>query len=86
MNLVCGPLFKVLIMSNVICYSVSSGQSASYKNMNISLPANGKLISIRVLNIPAWMQADNLKQFLNKLKPSQPLTLDFKELVLNACK
>lgn len=50
------------------------------------MPVAGKLITIKIINIPAWLQDQNLKEMVRKLKPSQPLTLDFKELLVSACK
>jgi hypothetical protein len=75
-----------LSIMNSLAYSLSSGQSVHYKNSHIKMPVAGKLITIKIINIPAWMREDNLKEMLRKLKPTQPLTLDFKELMIAACR
>lgn len=71
---------------NSLVFSLSSGTSVHYKNSQIKMPVAGKLITIKIINIPAWLQDQNLKEMVRKLKPSQPLTLDFKELLVSACK
>lgn len=74
-------------MSNLRnCYSVASGQSAQFKNVNLLVSGQKALVKIRIINIPAWMQEFDVKKMLTKIKPSAPMTLDFKELLTAACR